>query len=182
MVCFPCMPDSRPSVWYRATRRSFVFKDGAINMDNLRALVTAAGGKERVVLDLSCRKRNDASATVAADSTDYFVVTDRWQRFTDFAISKANLASLEPYCSELLVHGVDVEGKQSGIEEPLVEALGKWAPVPVTYAGGVRSLADVDTVRRLGAGRVHVSVGSAMDTFGGPLRLDDVLAHIAASS
>lgn len=158
---------------------SFVFKDGAINMDNLHALVAAAGGKEHVVLDLSCRKR--ASATPGTDETDYFVVTDRWQRFTDFAISKANLASLEPYCSELLVHGVDVEGKQSGIEAPLVEALGGWSTVPVTYAGGVRSLEDVDTVRRLGAGRVNVSIGSAMDTFGGPLKLDDVLSHIEAS-
>lgn len=76
------------------------------------------------------------------------------------------------------MHGVDVEGKQSGIEESLVKSLGEWSPLPVTYAGGCRSLADIDTVYALGGGRVNVSIGSAMDTFGGPLRLDDVIERV----
>ena len=96
----------------------------------------------------------------------------------DLRISRATLEGLRPYCAELLVHGVDVEGKQSGIEESLVKSLGEWSPLPVTYAGGCRSLDDVDTVHALGRGKVNVSIGSAMDTFGGPLRLDDVMERV----
>ena len=96
----------------------------------------------------------------------------------DLRISRETLARLRPFCSELLVHGVDVEGKQSGIEESLVKSLGEWSPLPATYAGGCRLLDDVDKVHALGRGMVNVSIGSAMDTFGGPLRLDDVIEQV----
>ena len=103
---------------------SYVFKDGKIRLDNLKSLVEAVG-KEHLVLDLSCRKRSSNQENVSdGASSDYYVVTDRWQKFTDFKITKANLELLAQSCSEFLVHGVDVEGKQCGIMEELVEMLG----------------------------------------------------------
>jgi phosphoribosylformimino-5-aminoimidazole carboxamide ribotide isomerase len=68
------------------------------------------------------------------------VVTDRWQRFSELALSEASLAALAESCGEFLVHGVDVEGMQLGIDDRLVELLGDWSPIPVTYAGGARTL------------------------------------------
>jgi hypothetical protein len=94
------------------------------------AAQVALVGKQRLVLDLSCRKRDGR----------YYVVTDRWQRFSDLALSEASLAELAGSCDEFLVHGVDVEGMQLGIDDELVELLGRWAPIPVTYAGGARTL------------------------------------------
>jgi phosphoribosylformimino-5-aminoimidazole carboxamide ribotide isomerase len=90
-------------------------------------------GKQRLVLDLSCRQRDG----------QYWVVTDRWQRFSSLALSEATLAQLADSCDEFLVHGVDVEGMQLGIDDALVELLGKWSPIPVTYAGGARTLVSV---------------------------------------
>ncbi|KAA0158151.1 hypothetical protein FNF28_06391 [Cafeteria roenbergensis] len=159
---------------------SYVFSEGRLDTSRLEALVEAAGGPDRVVIDLSCRRKPSAASPPGPEETDYFVVTDRWQRFTDLRISRATLEGLKPYCAELLVHGVDVEGKQSGVEESLVESLGEWSPLPVTYAGGCRSLDDINTVHALGRGRVNVSIGSAMDTFGGPLSLDDVIDRVRA--
>ena len=100
---------------------SYVFKNGQIHMNRLAALVEAVG-KDRLVLDLSCRQKHGENS--GEDSTDYFVVTDRWQKFTNFRITKENLVLLANFCAEFLVHGVDVEGKQSGIMEDLVERLG----------------------------------------------------------
>ena len=87
-------------------------------------------GKQRLVLDLSCRQRDG----------HYWVVTDRWQRFSSLSLSEASLAQLAESCDEFLVHGVDVEGMQLGIDDQLVELLGRWSPIPVTYAGGARTL------------------------------------------
>lgn len=126
-------------------------------LEQLCSVVTPA----RLVLDFSCRKK--------AQDGQRYVVTDRWQRFTSFAITKENLARLAQYCSEFLVHGVDVEGKQLGIDEELVLQLGHWSPIPVTYAGGVRNLADLELIERLGKGKVDATIGSALDLFGGSL-------------
>ena len=41
---------------------------------------------------------------------------------------------------------MDVEGKQLGIDEGLVALLGRCSPVPVTYAGGARSLVSAIAV------------------------------------
>ena len=135
---------------------SWVFRDGRLDFDRVRALV-AAIGRERLVLDLSCRVRGG----------EYWVVTDRWQKFTEFTVSEAALAQLAAHCAEFLVHAVDVEGLCQGVDLALVEKLARWSPIPVTYAGGARSLADLEAVTRAGLGRVHLTIGSALDIFGG---------------
>jgi phosphoribosylformimino-5-aminoimidazole carboxamide ribotide isomerase len=141
---------------------SYVFLDGRVDMDRLRAMVNAVG-RDRLVLDVSCRRRD----------SEFCIVTDRWQKFTEVAVTRDTLGRLSFSCAEYLVHGVDVEGKQQGIEEELVELLGRHSPIPVTYAGGVKSIGDLDRVEKLGAGRVDVTIGSALDIFGGaiPYRL-----------
>ena len=135
---------------------SYVFADGQIDTKRLAALVDTVG-KSRLVLDLSCRKRD----------SDFWIVTDRWQKFTDVKVDPESLGRLSEHCDEFLVHGVDVEGKMTGIEAGLVELLGRHSPIPTTYAGGVRSIADLDRVKDLGRGCVDITVGSALDIFGG---------------
>mmetsp|Transcript_22092 Transcript_22092/g.58322 ORF Transcript_22092/g.58322 Transcript_22092/m.58322 type:complete len:268 (-) Transcript_22092:78-881(-) len=149
---------------------SHVFYGGTLDRERLVALV-AKVGKERLVLDLSCRRV--AGADGAAPT--YKVVTDRWQKWTDLEVCPATLEELAKHCVEFLVHGVDVEGLQGGIEDPLVEILA-GSPIPVTYAGGVRSLEDMERIRALGGGKVDATIGSALDMFGGPLPYADVLA------
>lgn len=135
---------------------SWVFREGKLDEGRLRELVSAVG-REHLVLDLSCRKRGE----------DYFVVTDRWQKFTELKITARTLNQLASSCTEFLVHAVDVEGLCQGIDTRLVELLGQGSPIPTTYAGGARSLADLETVSRLGGGRVDLTIGSALDIFGG---------------
>lgn len=144
---------------------SFVFRGGQIDQVRLDALV-ARIGKARLVLDLSCRQRDG----------HYWIVTDRWQTFTDVCVTPETLAQLGSQCDEFLVHGVDVEGHQAGIEEDLVTLLGAHSPIPATYAGGARGFADLERVKALGQGRVHLTVGSALDIFGGALPYRDVVA------
>ena len=144
---------------------SYVFRDGAVDQERLAAMVKAVGRK-RLVLDLSCRRKGD----------DYFVVTDRWQKWTDLKVDAATMAALSDSCDEFLVHGVDVEGMKLGIDEELVRLLGEHSPIPVTYAGGARSLDDLVLVRGAGKGQVDVTVGSALDCFGGALAYDEVVA------
>ena len=144
---------------------SFVFRDGRINMENLERM-RAAVGKERLVLDLSCRRKDG----------NYYIVTDRWQKFTDETVSEQTLELLADYCDEFLIHAVDVEGKNQGIERELVRALGRWGKsTPITYAGGVHSYDDVQILKELGGGRINVTVGSALDLFGGTLKLDKIV-------
>jgi phosphoribosylformimino-5-aminoimidazole carboxamide ribotide isomerase len=135
---------------------SWVFHDGRVDQQRLQRLL-AEVGKERLVLDLSCRRRGD----------DYFVVTDRWQRFTEVRIEASALAELAGYCAEFLVHAADVEGKCQGVETELIDMLGKHSPIVTTYAGGIRDLDDLETVFRVGGGRLDASIGSALDIFGG---------------
>lgn len=146
---------------------SYVFKNGAINWDNLRAIV-AVTGKEHLVLDLSCRKRDG----------QYYIVTDRWQKFTDVVLNKETLDMLSEYCSEFLIHAVDVEGKAKGIEEEIAALLGGWDGIPVTYAGGVGSFEDLRKLKELGHDKVDVTIGSALDLFGGNMAFDHVLKVI----
>lgn len=144
---------------------SYVFREGRIRYDRLEELVSAVG-RERLVLDLSCRKTEDG----------YRVVTDRWQKMTKEWVDEALLDRLSDYCDEFLVHAVDVEGKSGGIEEELAALLGRWGRRPMTYAGGVRSYEDLYLLRKLGGNRLNVTVGSALDLFGGPLEWRKVLA------
>ena len=143
---------------------SYVFQDGRIQYDNLEKMRNTVG-KERLVLDLSCRKRDG----------EYYVVTDRWQKFTDVRVTPELLTELSESCSEFLIHAVDVEGKASGIEQELVRMLGAWEGIPVTYAGGVGSMEDLRLLRELGRGRVDVTVGSALDLFGGCIPYQNVV-------
>ncbi len=136
---------------------SYVFKNGEIYWDNLEKLCGTVG-KEHVVLDLSCRKK---------DGT-YYIVTDRWQTFTNVELGTEILARLSGYCDEFLVHGVDVEGKASGIEKKLIEIL-KQAEIPVTYAGGIGSMEDLELIRRIGNEQIDFTIGSALDLFGGKI-------------
>ncbi len=147
---------------------SYVFRDGRIDMDRLNEMRDTVG-REHLVLDLSCRRKDDGA---------YYIVTDRWQKFTDQKLSVELLARLEEYCAEYLIHAVDVEGKQRGIEEDVALLLGEYDGIPVTYAGGVHSLEDIDILRRLGKGRVNVTVGSALDIFGGSMKMSDVMDRI----
>ena len=143
---------------------SYVFRDGQIQYDNLEKMRNTVG-KEHLVLDLSCRKKNE----------DYYVVTDRWQRFTEVKVTPELLTELAGSCSEFLLHAVDVEGKASGIEQELVRMLGSWEGIPVTYAGGVGSMGDLELLKELGRGRVDVTIGSALDLFGGCIPYQNVV-------
>lgn len=144
---------------------SYVFNNGRIDYNNLEKLVDAVG-KSHLVLDLSCRKKDDS----------YYIVTDRWQKFTDEVITEELLDELSQYCDEFLIHAVDVEGKAGGIEKELVSLLGNWGKIPLTYAGGVHSFEDLRLIKELGHNRVNVTIGSALDLFGGSMKFEDVIA------
>ena len=135
---------------------SWLFEQGKLSSSRLEE-ISRAVGKEKLVIDLSCRKRSDA----------YFVVTDRWQTFTDLQVSRETLAALTPYCGEFLIHAVDVEGLCQGIDLELVTKLAEWTTIPLTYAGGASSLADLESVTTSSRGRVDLTIGSALDIFGG---------------
>jgi phosphoribosylformimino-5-aminoimidazole carboxamide ribotide isomerase len=135
---------------------SWVFREGRVDEGRLGELVKAVG-KSRLVLDLSCRRRGG----------NYFVVTDRWQKFTELAMAPDTLRKLAESCAEFLIHAVDVEGLCRGIDRELVEKLGTWTPIPTTYAGGANSLGDLEEVTRLGQGKIDLTIGSALDIFGG---------------
>lgn len=143
---------------------SYVFKNGEIQYDNLEKLI-ASVGKEHIVLDLSCRKKEGK----------YYIVTDRWQKFTNVEVTHEVLDELSSYCSEFLIHAVDVEGKQQGIDTQLIAYLGEWDGIPITYAGGIHTYENIETIANLGKGKIHVTVGSALDLFGGSLEFDKLV-------
>lgn len=145
---------------------SYVFKNGIINFENLDKLKNAVG-KEHLVLDLSCRIKDGK----------YYIVTDRWQKFTDQVITYELLDQLMNYCDEFLIHAVDVEGMASGIEENLVKMLGAWGKIPVTYAGGVHSFEDLKKIKEIGLNNLNVTIGSSLDLFGGNMEYEKVLKY-----
>jgi phosphoribosylformimino-5-aminoimidazole carboxamide ribotide isomerase len=137
---------------------SYVFKDGEIHWGNLQNLVDAVG-KEHIVIDLSCRKKDGK----------YYVVTDRWQTYTNVVVNEELLHTLSQYCDEFLVHGVDVEGKASGVELELVKILANWNCIPITYAGGIGSMQDLQEFKIVSHGELDFTIGSALDLFGGEI-------------
>ncbi len=143
---------------------SYVFRDGIIEEDNLKKLL-AAVGREKIVLDLSCKKVGD----------EYYITTDRWQKLTKVNITYDNLDYFAAFCDEFLIHAVDVEGKQNGIERELVEYLAQWKGIDITYAGGVRSIEDMKLLKSIGKDRIDVTVGSALDLFGGNMPFMDAV-------
>ncbi|KAI1928248.1 Enzyme that catalyzes the fourth step in the histidine pathway [Ophidiomyces ophidiicola] len=127
-------------------------------MERLQSVLNALGDDtSKLVLDLSCRKRDNT----------WFVAMDRWQTITEMEITHETIKMLEPHCSEFLIHAADVEGLQRGIDEELVSRLAEWCSIPVTYAGGGRGLADLDRVKSSSGGKVDLTIGSALDVFGG---------------
>ena len=142
---------------------SFVFKNGIINYDNLKKLYKAVG-KDKLVLDLSCRRKDG----------EYFIVTDRWQRFTDTVLDILLMEKLSLYCDEFLIHAVDVEGKSNGIEPYVAKLIGKNSILPVTYAGGIHSFDDIEILRELSSGMADFTIGSALDIFGGNMSFERV--------
>ncbi len=143
---------------------SYVFSDGRIQYEHLETLRKKVG-KERLVLDLSCRERDGK----------FYIVTDRWQKFTEVLLNFKTMDQLSGWCSEFLVHAADVEGQSRGVQRRVASLLGEWGKLPVTYAGGVGSYEDLALLRKLGRGRVDVTVGSALDLFGGPLSYRKIL-------
>lgn len=143
---------------------SYLFRNGQLDPTRLDRLLEAVG-KERLVIDLSCRKKDG----------DYYVVVDRWQTFTNMIVNEHSLKTLSGCCAEFLIHGVDVEGKQQGMDEELIALLAEHAPIPCVYAGGVRSFEDLKKLDQAGRGKIDVTVGSALDLFGGPLAYRDVV-------
>ncbi|MEC8988169.1 MAG: phosphoribosylformimino-5-aminoimidazole carboxamide ribotide isomerase, partial [Verrucomicrobiota bacterium] len=145
---------------------SCLFREEQLDEDRIKRLGQAVG-QSRLVIDLSCRRRGD----------DYFVVTDRWQTFTQLRVDADTLSQLAEHCDEFLIHGVDVEGLGQGIDKTLVRLIAKYSPIAATYAGGARSMNDLQLVTDLGKGRVHLTIGSALDILGGDgLRYKDAVA------
>ncbi len=146
---------------------SYVFKDGQLHYERLKEMISAVS-KEHLVLDLSCRKKNN----------EYYIVTDRWQRYTNVVLNKDTIFELSDYCDEFLIHAVDVEGKAEGIEEELVVLLGKECQIPATYAGGVHSFDDLRKLKEMGRNKIDVTIGSALDLFGGNMSFEEVIAYV----
>ncbi|KAI9767062.1 MAG: Enzyme that catalyzes the fourth step in the histidine pathway [Candelina submexicana] len=147
---------------------SYLFPDAKFSMDRLKAVVSALDNdKKKLVIDLSCRRKGDS----------WFVAMNKWQTLTDMEVNYGreyliyghsdSIKLLEPYCSEFLIHAADNEGLQRGVDERLVQKLARWCSLPVTYAGGGRSLEDLDKVKELSDGKVDLTIGSALDIFGG---------------
>lgn len=135
---------------------SYLFKNQQFSWHRL-ADISRLIGPDRLVIDLSCRKTESG----------WQVATDRWQTITETLIDRRLIEQLQPYCAEFLVHSADMEGLQAGIDEELVRLLGDSVDIPTTYAGGARSLADLEQVKRLSKGKIDLTIGSALDIFGG---------------
>lgn len=146
---------------------SYIFRDGQFHYDRLKELISTVG-RQHLVLDLSCRRKG----------ADYYIVTDRWQKYTNMKLNADTIEEFSDSCDEFLIHAVDVEGKAQGIEEELAVLLGKECKIPSTYAGGVHDFLDLQKLKELGKGKIDVTIGSALDLFGGSMKFEDVLTYI----
>jgi len=141
---------------------SYLFEGAVFSWERLAELESVVG-RDHLVVDLSCAPVGDR----------YVVMADRWQTRTDLEVDDASLEALASHCCEFLIHAVAVEGKQTGPDSKLVSRLAS-SPLPTTYAGGIRSLDDVERIGELAGGRLDFTVGSALDLFGGSLRYRDL--------
>ena len=148
---------------------SYVFYDGKISFERLDKLVQEVG-KKHIVLDLSCRKKEDS----------YYIVTNRWQEFTKEKLTVEILNKLSDYCDEFLIHAVDVEGKATGIELGVIKVLNKFNKIPITYAGGISSIYDIELLFDYSKGRIDFTVGSALDLFGGPIKFQEIITRFVS--
>ena len=146
---------------------SYVFRDGRIDYDRLVRMKDAVG-RDRLCLDLSCRIKDGRR----------LIVTDRWQRFTDEELDTDLLHRLSDYAAEYLVHAVDAEGRQQGIDEDILPVLA-GSPIPLTYAGGVSCVDDIGKIKRLGGSHVDVTVGSALRIYGGNMDIEEIMSCIS---
>lgn len=135
---------------------SALFENNEFSFKRLEAIKQETG-KDKLILDLSCRRTNKG----------WQIATNRWQTITSTTINEATLKELSSHCAEFLIHAADVEGLQGGIDKDLVTFLGSHSYVPTTYAGGARSLEDLELVHKLSNGNVDLTIGSALDIFGG---------------
>lgn len=149
---------------------SYMFKNNKLNFDKLEKLVNQIG-KENITIDLSCRKKKNK----------YFVVKDKWQTFTDTEVNKMTLETLSNFCSEFLIHGVDVEGLMSGIDADLINIL-KESPIECVYAGGISSIDDLEIINKIGEKKIDVTIGSALDIYGGSLEFKKVINYFNQKS
>ena len=143
---------------------SYVFRNGEVDFERLEAMAKEVGS-DRLVLDLSCRRKQEK----------YYIVTDRWQNFTKVVLNRESLELFSAYADEFLVHAVDVEGQARGIEEGVVRILGEWGKLPITYAGGIRGYEDLEILEKLGKGQIDFTIGSALDLFGGQLSFEEIV-------
>jgi phosphoribosylformimino-5-aminoimidazole carboxamide ribotide isomerase len=146
---------------------SYIFRDGELNLDNLHKIISEVG-KNKLVIDLSCKEKDGK----------WVVATNQWKQLSNFELNEENIRFLEQYCDEFLIHAVDVEGKQSGIQQSLVSTLSEWVTIPTTYAGGARSFADIELFRELSGEKLDITIGSALDIFGGNLSYDQVVKYM----
>ncbi len=137
---------------------SWLFPKGNFSLERL-GRISRLAGRERLVVDLSCRRRG----------ADWFVAMNRWQTVTEVRIEAGLLESMAGLCREFLIHAADVEGRCEGMDWELVDLLSRISPLSCTYAGGARDLSDLDRLARESQGRLDLSIGSALDIFGGKL-------------
>ncbi len=145
---------------------SWLFEGDRFALAKAEALASAIG-PEKLVIDLSCRRHPEGGWRVA---------TQRWQTITQTAIDAPLLRELGDLCAEFLVHAADVEGLCQGMDEDLIRFLGEHSPLPTTYAGGASRFEDLARVEALSGGRVDLTIGSALDLFGGSISLENCVA------
>ncbi|MCF0214974.1 MAG: phosphoribosylformimino-5-aminoimidazole carboxamide ribotide isomerase [Fibrobacteraceae bacterium] len=141
---------------------SWIFPEGKLDRKRLEELVNAAG-REHLILDLSCKR----TGLDQNGKPIWNIAINRWQTLIDITISRETLTDLANYCDQFLIHAADVEGKQQGMDEDLIRFLARYSPIPTTYAGGAKSLDDLKRCKEISNGKIDLTIGSALDMFGG---------------
>ncbi len=142
---------------------SWLFPDHRLSLERLRAL-SGLIGPEKLVIDLSCRRVGPVAGSTVPR---WNVATNRWQTVTDTTLDKTLFETLDPFCAEYLIHAADVEGLRQGLDWELVAHLATLTDKPLTYAGGASSRADLERMALESGGRMDLTIGSALDIFGG---------------